>query len=79
MPVSLPLFGDRVDIIGYLIDGIYIRHENSQISIIPERGKGEAEGKRGREALSPLRRRRFHFKGEMNQIFHDEEEEGTAG
>ena len=68
------LFGDRVDIIGYLIDGIYIRHENSQISIIPEREEG-----RGREALSPLRRRRFHFKGEMNQIFHDEDEEGTAG
>ena len=40
---DVPLFGDRVDIIGYLIDGIYIRHENSQISIIPERERGEEE------------------------------------
>ena len=52
---------DRVDIIGYLIDGIDIRHENSQISIIPEMGRGKRDRERGRKALSP--RRWFHFKG----------------
>ena len=71
-PSSLsPSLSDRVDIIGYLIDGIYIRHENSQISIIPERergGKGrEEEGafsslvpfQRGNEPdISPRRRGR---------------------
>ena len=40
----------------------------------------EKEGERERGTLSPPRRRRwFHFKGEMNQIFHEEDEEGRRG
>ena len=75
---DVPLFGDRVDIIGYLIDGIYIRHENSQISIIPER-EGRGERKRGAFSSSWSSLSKVPFQREMNQIFHDEDEEGTAG